>query len=259
MRRYGRTSPGPPGCAARPGLGTASPPTPAAPSHRPPPKTADLALWTGRLAYADPGWTPGPRPLPHDVRFPKTLAPRARRHPRAFHRGRAPGQRDPDPGSLKPITTRSAPPPRPDGCSCPPASLPDRFDIPHPFAPATPRPGRHPARRLRPRSCPQRSGHPCGRGDRRGRPRSQPHPHRCRGRDPGTDRELAGNAARPAEPVPETRSRLRLPRPRRAHPARPSTSPSPAMQARATAIDQPRRTAHPRRHADHRPPSRAGP
>jgi hypothetical protein len=41
---------------------------------RPAAEAGQLALWTGRLAYADPAWTPARRPS-HAVRDPATLAP----------------------------------------------------------------------------------------------------------------------------------------------------------------------------------------
>ena len=41
---------------------------------RPAAEAGQLALWTGRLAYADPAWTPARRPS-HAVRDPASLAP----------------------------------------------------------------------------------------------------------------------------------------------------------------------------------------
>jgi hypothetical protein len=41
---------------------------------RPAAEAGHLALWTGRLAYADPGWTPSRRPS-HAARDPASLAP----------------------------------------------------------------------------------------------------------------------------------------------------------------------------------------
>lgn len=96
-------------------------------------ETADLALWTGRLAYADPSWTPALGPS-HATRTLQDLAPESgdlanvvaavhqatetlTQIARADHsqiRAAA------DAGRLL-VPTRS---------------LPDRFDIPHPFAPA---------------------------------------------------------------------------------------------------------------------------
>jgi hypothetical protein len=57
-------------------------------------ETANLALWTGRLAYADPCWTPALGPS-HRTRTPEALAPEPHDLP-DHRRGRAPGQRDPD-------------------------------------------------------------------------------------------------------------------------------------------------------------------
>jgi hypothetical protein len=96
-------------------------------------ETADLALWTGRLVYADPSWTPALGPS-HATRTPQALAP--------------------EPGDLSVVVAavhqasqtltqiaaadhsqiRAA-----AGAGrllVPTRSLPDRFDIPHPFAPA---------------------------------------------------------------------------------------------------------------------------
>jgi hypothetical protein len=98
-------------------------------------QSGDLALWTGRLAYADPAWTPA-LGLSHPTRTPEALAP--------------------DPGDLPAVVAavhhatetltkiaaaghgqiRAAAQAR--RLLVPTRSLPDRFDIPHPFAPAPP-------------------------------------------------------------------------------------------------------------------------
>jgi hypothetical protein len=96
-------------------------------------EAADLALWTGRIAYADPGWTPTDSPFsvhrpPHDLapdhgdlsnvvaavhQACETLASLAAAdHAQIGTAARA--------GRLL-VPTRS---------------LPDNFDVPHPFAPA---------------------------------------------------------------------------------------------------------------------------
>ena len=96
-------------------------------------EAADLALWTGRIAYADPGWTPTDSPFsPH--RPPHDLAP--------------------DPADLanvvaavhqasETLTSLAAADHAQIGTAAragrllvPTRSLPDTFDVPHPFAPA---------------------------------------------------------------------------------------------------------------------------
>jgi len=96
-------------------------------------ETADLALWTGRLAYADPGWIPAHGPS-HATRLPEALAPEpgdlslvmAAVHQASetlIHIAAA----DHSQISAAAAAGRLLVPTR---------SLPDRFDIPHPFAPA---------------------------------------------------------------------------------------------------------------------------
>jgi hypothetical protein len=98
-------------------------------------ESGDLALWTGRLAYADPQWTLASGPS-HSVRPPQELVPRpedARLLVAAVHHacetltslGHAEREQIHAAGAARRIlvTTRS---------------LPDKMDIPRPFAPAPP-------------------------------------------------------------------------------------------------------------------------
>jgi len=96
-------------------------------------EAADLALWTGRIAYADPGWTPTDSP---------------------FSAHRPPQDLAPDPGDLanvmaavhqacETLTSLAAADHAQIGTAAragrllvPTRSLPDTFDVPHPFAPA---------------------------------------------------------------------------------------------------------------------------
>jgi hypothetical protein len=96
-------------------------------------ETADLALWTGRLAYADPSWIPAHGPS-HATRLPEALAP--------------------EPGDLSLVMaavhqasetmihiaaadhSQISAAAEAGRLLVPTRSLPDRFDIPHPFAPA---------------------------------------------------------------------------------------------------------------------------
>jgi hypothetical protein len=96
-------------------------------------ETADLALWTGRLAYTDPAWTPALGPS-HTTRTPEALAPRPHDLPAvvaAIHQATetltqiaAAGH-----GQIRAAAQAGR-------LLVPTRSLPDRFDIPHPFAPA---------------------------------------------------------------------------------------------------------------------------
>jgi hypothetical protein len=96
-------------------------------------EAADLALWTGRIAYADPGWTPTDSPFSAH-RPPQALAPE-------------PG----DMGNVvaavhqacETLTSLAAADHAQIGTAAragrllvPTRSLPDTFDVPHPFAPA---------------------------------------------------------------------------------------------------------------------------
>jgi len=96
-------------------------------------EAADLALWTGRLAYADPTWTPQHKPS-EAIRPPESLAPSrtdlqhavaAAHH--ACHTLTQLATADRHQLRLASITGRLIVPTR---------SLPDRFDIPHRVAPA---------------------------------------------------------------------------------------------------------------------------
>jgi hypothetical protein len=96
-------------------------------------EAADLALWTGRIAYADPGWTPDDSPFsPH--RLPQDLAP-------------APGDLATVVAAVhqacETLTSLAAADHAQIGAAAragrllvPTRSLPDTFDVPHPFAPA---------------------------------------------------------------------------------------------------------------------------
>jgi hypothetical protein len=96
-------------------------------------ETGDLALWTGRLAYTDPAWTPALGPS-HTARTPQALAPGPRDLAvvvAAVHQATetltqiaAAGQ-----GQIRAAAQAGR-------LLVPTRSLPDRFDIPHPFAPA---------------------------------------------------------------------------------------------------------------------------
>ncbi len=105
--------------------------------HLTPPaaEAADLALWTGRLAYADPGWTLASGPG-HQPRTPQSLAPGhadLRRAVSAIHYAchtlatlaRTEREQIRTAGTARRILV-------------PTRSLPDTTDIPRPFAPAPP-------------------------------------------------------------------------------------------------------------------------
>jgi hypothetical protein len=98
-------------------------------------ETGDLALWTGRLAYTDPSWTPALGPS-HTNRAPEELAPEPCDVPAvvaAIHQATetltqiAAG----DHGQIRTAAQAGR-------LLVPTRSLPDHFDIPHPFAPAPP-------------------------------------------------------------------------------------------------------------------------
>jgi hypothetical protein len=98
-------------------------------------ETADLALWTGRLAYADPSWTPALGPS-HANRAPQALAPEPadlRGVVAAVHQAWQTLTQiaAADHGQIR-VAARAG------RLLVPTRSLPDRFDIPHPFAPAPP-------------------------------------------------------------------------------------------------------------------------
>jgi hypothetical protein len=99
-------------------------------------ETADLALWTGRLAHADPQWTLTAVPS-EAARSPESLAPGPGDLPRvvaAVHQACETLTRIAAADDSQ-INTAA----RAGRLLVPTRSLPDTFDIPHPFAPA---PGR---------------------------------------------------------------------------------------------------------------------
>ena len=137
-------------------------------------ETGDLALWTGRLAYTDPAWTPALGPS-HTPRTPEALAPEPRDLPAvvaAVHQATetltqiaAAGH-----GQIRAAAQAGR-------LLVPTRSLPDRFDIPHPFAPA-PRDrvdallnAYHNARTASAQATAAVAD------DRRRGPRAKPHPH----------------------------------------------------------------------------------
>ena len=94
-------------------------------------ETADLALWTGRLAYADPSWNPAIGPS-HATRTPQELAPEpgdlasvvAAVHQATETLTQIAGA---DHSQIRAAADAGR-------LLVPTRSLPDRFDIPHPFA-----------------------------------------------------------------------------------------------------------------------------
>ena len=96
-------------------------------------ETADLALWTGRLAYTDPSWTPALGPS-HATRTPETLAPEAgdlAAVTAAVHQASETLTQIAAADHSQLLAAADA-----GRLLVPTRSLPDRFDIPHPFAPA---------------------------------------------------------------------------------------------------------------------------
>jgi hypothetical protein len=96
-------------------------------------ETADLALWTGRLAHAGPQWTLTAAPS-EAARSPKSLAPGPGDLPRvvaAVHQACETLTRIAAADDSQ-ISTAA----RAGRLLVPTRSLPDSFDIPHPFAPA---------------------------------------------------------------------------------------------------------------------------
>jgi hypothetical protein len=96
-------------------------------------QNGDLALWTGRLAYADPAWTPA-LGLSHPTRTPQALAPEPGDLPAvvaAVHQAAETLTQiaAADHGQIRAAAQAGR-------LLVPTRSLPDRFDIPHPFAPA---------------------------------------------------------------------------------------------------------------------------
>jgi hypothetical protein len=96
-------------------------------------ETGDLALWTGRLAYADPSWTPALGPS-HEIRTPQALAPELGDLPifvAAVHQGSETLTRIAAADNSQISAAAEA-----GRLLVPTRSLPDRFDIPHSFATA---------------------------------------------------------------------------------------------------------------------------
>ena len=96
-------------------------------------QSGDLALWTGRLAYADPAWTPA-LGLSHPTRTPQALAREPGDLPAvvaAVHQATETLTQiaAADHGQIRAAAQAGR-------LLVPTRSLPDRFDIPHPFAPA---------------------------------------------------------------------------------------------------------------------------
>jgi hypothetical protein len=96
-------------------------------------ETADLALWTGRLAHDDPQWTLTTAPS-QAVRSPQSLASGPGDLPRvvaAVHQAceTLPGIAGADSSQIHTAA-------RAGRLLVPTRSLPDTFDVPHPFAPA---------------------------------------------------------------------------------------------------------------------------
>ena len=96
-------------------------------------ETADLALWTGRLAYADPNWTPALGPS-HATRTPQALVPEPGDLPAVVAAVHQASQTLTQIAAADHSQIRGAA--EAGRLLVPTRSLPDRFDIPHPFAPA---------------------------------------------------------------------------------------------------------------------------
>ena len=96
-------------------------------------ETTDLALWTGRLAYADPGWIPAHGPS-RATRAPQALAPEPGDLPIVISAIHQASQTLTQIAAAGHNQIRAAA--RAGRLLVPTRSLPDRFDIPHPFAPA---------------------------------------------------------------------------------------------------------------------------
>ena len=96
-------------------------------------ETADLALWTGRLAYADPSWTPALGPS-HATRTPEALAPEPGDLPAVVAAVHQASETLTQIAAADHSQIRGAA--EAGRLLVPTRSLPDRFDIPHPFAPA---------------------------------------------------------------------------------------------------------------------------
>jgi hypothetical protein len=91
------------------------------------------SLWTGRLAYADPAWTPDLGPA-HVLRTPEQLAPSAAELAglvAAVHHA-CDTLSQLAAADLSQLTIAS----RAGRLLVPTRTLPESFDVPHPFAPA---------------------------------------------------------------------------------------------------------------------------
>jgi hypothetical protein len=96
-------------------------------------ETTDLVLWTGRLAYADPSWIPALGPS-HATRPPDALAPEPGDLPIVISAVHQASQTLTQIAAADHSQIRAAA--EAGRLLVPTRSLPDRFDIPHPFAPA---------------------------------------------------------------------------------------------------------------------------
>ena len=96
-------------------------------------EAADLALWTGRLAYENPAWTPGLGPS-HPARTPESLAPEAGDLPRVVAAVHHVCQTLTQLAAADHSQLRTAA--KAGRLLVPTRSLPERFDVPHHFAPA---------------------------------------------------------------------------------------------------------------------------
>jgi hypothetical protein len=96
-------------------------------------ETADLALWTGRLAYADSSWTPALGPS-HATRTLQALAPEPGDLAAVIAAVHQASQTLTQIAATDHSQIRAAA--EAGRLLVPTRSLPDRFDIPHPFAPA---------------------------------------------------------------------------------------------------------------------------
>jgi len=98
-------------------------------------EAGDLALWTGRLAYADPAWTPASGPS-HQARTVQSLAGEPGDIPAAVAAGHQAFETLTHLARTDQDQVRAAA--AAGRLLVPTASLPDTMDIPHPFAPAPP-------------------------------------------------------------------------------------------------------------------------
>ena len=90
-------------------------------------------MWTGRLAYTDPAWTPALGPS-HTPRTPEALAPEPRDLSAVVATVHQATETLTQIAAAGHAQIRAAA--QAGRLLVPTRSLPDRFDIPHPFAPA---------------------------------------------------------------------------------------------------------------------------